>query len=58
MPVPQIVLDWDGYSDRCAALAAERIFARDGLARYLEGRGVAYEPFTDFHGIAVALSAT
>ena len=34
----------DGYSDRCAALAAERVFARDGLARHLDARGVAYEP--------------
>ena len=48
----------DGYSDRCAALAADRVFARDGLARYLRERGVAYEPFTDFHDIAAALSAS
>ena len=48
----------DGYSDRCAALAADRVFARDGLARYLDERGVAYEPFTDFHGITAALSAS
>ena len=26
----------DGYSDRCAALAAERIFARDSLATHLD----------------------
>jgi 2-hydroxy-3-keto-5-methylthiopentenyl-1-phosphate phosphatase len=38
----------DGYSDRCVALAADRVFARDGLATYLEARGVAYEPFVDF----------
>jgi 2-hydroxy-3-keto-5-methylthiopentenyl-1-phosphate phosphatase len=44
----------DGYSDRCAALAADRVFARDGLARYLDERGVPYEPFTDF----VALDAS
>ena len=35
----------DGYSDRCAALAADRVFARDGLAAYLDEQGVAYEPF-------------
>jgi 2-hydroxy-3-keto-5-methylthiopentenyl-1-phosphate phosphatase len=45
----------DGYSDRCAALAASRVFARDGLARYLDERGVAYERFTDFRGITAAL---
>ena len=41
----------DGWSDHCPALAADRIFARDGLARYLDERGVAYEPFGDLHDI-------
>ncbi len=45
----------DGFSDRCAALAADRIFARDGLARYLDGVGVRYEPFTDFRDLARAV---
>ena len=31
----------DGYSDRCAALAADRVFARDALAHHLDGLGVA-----------------
>jgi 2-hydroxy-3-keto-5-methylthiopentenyl-1-phosphate phosphatase len=44
----EVVYVGDGYSDRCAALAADRVFARDGLARYLEQQGVSYEPFTDF----------
>jgi 2-hydroxy-3-keto-5-methylthiopentenyl-1-phosphate phosphatase len=48
----------DGYSDRCAALAADRVFARDGLAHYLDDRGVAYEPFADFHDLLEALSRT
>jgi 2-hydroxy-3-keto-5-methylthiopentenyl-1-phosphate phosphatase len=48
----------DGYSDRCAALAADRVFARDGLARYLDAQGVRYEPFGDFHAIAAALSGS
>jgi 2-hydroxy-3-keto-5-methylthiopentenyl-1-phosphate phosphatase len=46
----------DGYSDRCAALAAERVFARDGLATYLDGVGVAYEPFVDFRSLTTALA--
>ena len=46
----------DGYSDRCAALAAERVFARDSLARYLDGRGVAYAPFEELGDVAAALS--
>jgi HAD superfamily phosphoserine phosphatase-like hydrolase len=52
----ELVYVGDGYSDRCAAQAADRIFARDGLARYLDEQGVAYEPFDDFRDIARALA--
>jgi 2-hydroxy-3-keto-5-methylthiopentenyl-1-phosphate phosphatase len=45
----------DGFSDRCIALAADRVFARDGLAAYLAGQGVRFEPFDDFHDVARAL---
>jgi 2-hydroxy-3-keto-5-methylthiopentenyl-1-phosphate phosphatase len=45
----------DGYSDRCAALAAERIFARDALAAHLDILGVAYEAFDDLGDVAAAL---
>jgi 2-hydroxy-3-keto-5-methylthiopentenyl-1-phosphate phosphatase len=45
----------DGVSDNCVALAASRVFARDGLARYLEARGVAFEAFEDFHDVMRAL---
>lgn len=45
----------DGFSDRCVAEAASRVFARDGLAEYLEERGVAFEPFDDFYDVAAAL---
>ena len=41
----------DGYSDRCVALAAERRFARDGLAEWLDEQGVAYEPFRDLRDV-------
>ena len=41
----------DGYSDRCAALAAERVFARDSLAAYLDDRGFPYEPFRDLRDL-------
>jgi 2-hydroxy-3-keto-5-methylthiopentenyl-1-phosphate phosphatase len=47
----------DGYSDRCVSLAAERVFARDGLASYLSAQGVAFEPFTDFYALAESLGA-
>lgn len=50
-----VVFVGDGYSDRCAALAADRVFARDGLARYLDEQGVSYEPFDDFDGLAAEL---
>ncbi|MCS7007314.1 MAG: haloacid dehalogenase-like hydrolase [Gaiellaceae bacterium] len=46
----------DGASDRCVALVAERVFARAGLAAYLERRGVAFEPFVDFHELEQALA--
>jgi len=46
----------DGYSDRCAALAADRIFARDRLAAYLTSRNVAFEPFETLDDVAAALS--
>lgn len=46
----------DGYSDRCAALAADRVFARDGLADWLDGEGAAYERFADLHDVAGALA--
>jgi 2-hydroxy-3-keto-5-methylthiopentenyl-1-phosphate phosphatase len=45
----------DGYSDRCAALAAARVFARDGLARWFEEQAAPYEPFDDLRDILDAL---
>ena len=50
-----VVYVGDGYSDRCVALAADRVFARDGLARYLDERRVRYEPFEDFVQLAGAI---
>ena len=50
-----VVFVGDGYSDRCAALAADRVFARDRLARYLSDQDVAYEPFSDFVALASQL---
>ena len=46
----------DGYSDRCAALAADRVFARGALAGYLSSLGAAFEPFEDFDDVAAALT--
>jgi 2-hydroxy-3-keto-5-methylthiopentenyl-1-phosphate phosphatase len=56
LPDGDVVYVGDGYSDRCAALAADRVFARAGLARYLEEQGVAFEPFETFFDVAAALT--
>ncbi len=45
----------DGYSDRCAARAADRVFARDVLARSFEDEGLPYEPFDTLHDVVAAL---
>jgi 2-hydroxy-3-keto-5-methylthiopentenyl-1-phosphate phosphatase len=46
----------DGFSDRCVAQAAARIFARDGLAEYLATEDVTFERFDDFYDVAAALA--
>jgi len=45
----------DGVSDRCVSRAASRVFARAGLASWLEAHGVPYEPFSDFVDVGAAL---
>ena len=50
-----IVYVGDGYSDRCAAQLADRIFARAGLARYLDEQAVRYEAYEDLHQVVAAL---
>jgi 2-hydroxy-3-keto-5-methylthiopentenyl-1-phosphate phosphatase len=47
----------DGFSDRCVAQAATRVFARDGLAEFLAGTGVEFEPFDDFRDLGARLAA-
>jgi 2-hydroxy-3-keto-5-methylthiopentenyl-1-phosphate phosphatase len=46
----------DGVSDRCVADVATRVFARDGLAEYLDTRDVPYESFTDFDDLVATLA--
>jgi 2-hydroxy-3-keto-5-methylthiopentenyl-1-phosphate phosphatase len=57
LPAGDVTYVGDGYSDRCAALAATRVFATGQLATWLEGNGVAYEGFEDFHDVLAALDA-
>lgn len=56
LPDGKTVYVGDGYSDRCAALAAERVFARAGLADYLDAQSVPYERFETFFDVAAALT--
>jgi 2-hydroxy-3-keto-5-methylthiopentenyl-1-phosphate phosphatase len=53
----ELVYVGDGYSDRCAAEASDRVFATKGLARYLDERGISYERFDDFHDVARGLTS-
>ncbi len=52
----KVVYIGDGISDRCAALASDRVFATRGLARYLDEIGEPYEPFDTFFDVLAALS--
>jgi 2-hydroxy-3-keto-5-methylthiopentenyl-1-phosphate phosphatase len=46
----------DGVSDRCVALAAARVFARDGLASYLAREGAEFDAFENFYEIETLLA--
>jgi 2-hydroxy-3-keto-5-methylthiopentenyl-1-phosphate phosphatase len=52
----ELVYIGDGYSDRCAGEAADRVFATRRLAEHLDSKGLPYEPFRDFVDIASALA--
>ena len=53
----ELVYIGDGYSDRCAAEASDKVFATRGLAEYLDKRGIPYERFNDFHDVVRGLAA-
>jgi 2-hydroxy-3-keto-5-methylthiopentenyl-1-phosphate phosphatase len=57
LPEGYVVYVGDGYSDRCAALASNRVFATSGLARFLVERDVSFEPFSDFNDLSEALTS-
>jgi 2-hydroxy-3-keto-5-methylthiopentenyl-1-phosphate phosphatase len=56
-PEGEVVYIGDGYSDRCAAEDADRVFARRGLEAYLDERRVAYTHFDDFHDVIAGLDS-
>jgi len=47
----------DGYSDRCAAREADRVFARGSLLEWCRAEGRAATPFTDFTVLAAEAAA-
>jgi 2-hydroxy-3-keto-5-methylthiopentenyl-1-phosphate phosphatase len=55
LPDPPFVYVGDSTTDQCAALVADRVFARDDLARFLERQGVPFDVFEDFHDVLAAL---
>lgn len=55
LPAGDVIYAGDGYSDRCAALAARHVFATGQLAQWLEDNGVAYKRFADFYDVLAAL---
>jgi 2-hydroxy-3-keto-5-methylthiopentenyl-1-phosphate phosphatase len=57
LPSEDVVYVGDGYSDRCPAQAATRVFATGQLAQWLEDKGVAHERFMDFYDVLAALDA-
>jgi 2-hydroxy-3-keto-5-methylthiopentenyl-1-phosphate phosphatase len=57
LPPGEVAYAGDGYSDRCAALAATQVFATGALAEWLHGRDVAFERFENFYDLLAALDA-
>jgi 2-hydroxy-3-keto-5-methylthiopentenyl-1-phosphate phosphatase len=47
----QIAYVGDGWSDRCAAKAADLVFARGTLAEHLAAEGVPFQPFDDLFDV-------
>lgn len=47
----------DGISDRCVSGIADLVFARAGLAEWLDEQGREYIPFDDFHEVVSGVRA-
>ncbi len=44
----RVIYIGDGYSDRCPAMQADIVFAKDHLARLMDEKGIEYEDFETF----------
>lgn len=47
----------DGFSDFCPSREADIVFARDALATHLEGEGIRFHRFEDFHEVVSILES-
>jgi 2-hydroxy-3-keto-5-methylthiopentenyl-1-phosphate phosphatase len=56
LPDGTVVYAGDGYSDRCAALAADRVYATGSLAGWLAERGAPFRPLKTFREVAAELA--
>jgi 2-hydroxy-3-keto-5-methylthiopentenyl-1-phosphate phosphatase len=56
LPDNPVVYAGDGYSDRCAALASDRVYATGDLADWLAEREVPFRELTDFFDFAADLA--
>ena len=57
LPDGPIVYAGDGYSDRCAALAADLVYATGDLAEWLAERSTPYRPLITFLDVTIELAA-
>jgi 2-hydroxy-3-keto-5-methylthiopentenyl-1-phosphate phosphatase len=57
LPKGTVVYAGDGYSDRCAVLAADRVYATGSLAGWLAERDIPYRPLTTFLDVTAELAA-
>jgi len=55
LPEGPVAYAGDGHSDRCAALAADLVLARDGLAEWLAAEEIPFERFEDLDDVGAAL---
>jgi len=54
-PPCRVAFVGDGYSDACAARAADLLFAKDELQLYCEAEKIPYNAFVDFSDVAEVL---